>query len=186
MSKNLASSNTHLHPQILHHYVVPILSERYYQIFLKQDNYVSRAATYFEFPFSVSALQDSAQSGCELCSSLVSDSLEEGRTDDEKANERSSWSTCSDDGLSPEDENIRLRVSIGKIFYLYDAEGGVGYMGVLQFDTDRNGMWLWHAALPSTTTSIEKRIKRVNTLTEAITPIAKQAASVSCTEKLSF
>jgi hypothetical protein len=47
-------------------------------------------------------------------------------------------------------------------------------------------MWLWHAALPSTTTSIEKRIRRVNTLTEAITPIAKQAASVSCTEKLSF
>jgi hypothetical protein len=47
-------------------------------------------------------------------------------------------------------------------------------------------MWLWHAALRSTTTSIEKRTRRVNTLTEAITPIAKQAASVSCTEKLSF
>jgi hypothetical protein len=96
------------------------------RFFSSRDNYVSRAAKYFEFPFSVSALQDSAQSGCELCSSLVSDSLEEGRTDDEKANERSSWSTCSDDGLSPEDENIRVRVSSGKIFYLYDAEGGVG------------------------------------------------------------
>jgi hypothetical protein len=100
------------------------------RFFSSKDNYVSRVTEYFELPFSFSALQDLARSGCELCSSLVSDSPEKGRTDYEKAKGRSSWSTCSDDNLSPEDENILVRVSSGKIFYLYGAEGGVGYRGV--------------------------------------------------------
>jgi hypothetical protein len=91
-------------------------------------------AKYFELPFTVTTLRQSALSGCELCTLLSSNLIEGfGRGESDR------WSTNASGDSLPYNENIRVSVTSGDGLAFVGMEEGKARRGVLRFDA--HGKW---------------------------------------------
>jgi hypothetical protein len=100
--------------------------------FETQDEFES--TKYFELPFTLEAVRESALSGCDLCN-LLGNNLAKDDTD--IIDNEDTWSSCSSDEPLPDNENIRISASRHNL-RLIAMEDGVMRRGALRYDTQVN------------------------------------------------
>ena len=84
---------------------------------------------YFELPFTIETLRQSALAGCELCA-LISNNLSK----DQYLGEEDAWSTCTSNDSLPTNENIRVCAIPGNVLNFIGMKQGLAFKGALIFD----------------------------------------------------